>query len=154
MLPGTQSSAPLITQSLKFWFGCLVLIGPIHILEQIWFGLDELDEVKRIAGGYYGWFENDDLATVLFVIFVVVLVQLLVYGALSGGRWRLTVAGFWGLTSVAEIHHFVKTLLHGAYFPGMVTSFGYVAIGVMILATVVREWRAIAHPARTQFATA
>ena len=71
------------------WFACLVLTGPIHIAEQLMFGLDTLYELRAMMAGYYSHFENADVATVLLVIFVVTLVQSLLLAVLAGGRWRL-----------------------------------------------------------------
>ncbi len=122
------------------WFALLVLIGPIHVGEQLMFGLDTLYELQAILGGYYSFFTNPDVGTVLLVIITVTLVQSFLLAVLAGGRWRLLVAGFFGIAGVGEAHHIVQTVVQGKYFPGLVTSFAYVWIGVMVLRAVVREW--------------
>jgi len=129
-------------KDLRRWFGWLVIIGPIHMAEQVWFGLDELEELRGMMAAYYSQFLNPDLGTVALVIGAVTFVQVLLYAMLVGGRWKLLAAGFFGLAGVGEVHHVVKTLLHGDYFPGCVTAFPYMAIGVMVLLAVVREWHA------------
>lgn len=136
-----QSADTKSPRQLIRWFGCLVLTGPIHIAEQLMFGLDTLDELKGITASYYSHFSNADVGTVMLVIFVVTLVQSLLLATLAGGRWRLSVAGFFGVAGVAEVHHIVQTVWHGSYFPGAVTSIAYIWVGVMILRAVVREWK-------------
>jgi uncharacterized protein with HXXEE motif len=136
------------------WFALLVLIGPIHMGEQMLSGLDTLDELNTMMAAYYSRFTNPDVGTVALVIVVVTFVQLLLLGALAGGRWRLFVAGVFGLMAVAEAHHVAQTLVQGKYFPGLVTSLGYVWIGVMVLRAVVRDWNAATRQVQKQFAVA
>ena len=145
----TQPSSNATTKDqqrsrLLAWFGLLVAIGPVHIAEQMMFGLDTLNELKGITAAYYSQFNNPDVATVTLVILVVTLVQSMLLATLAGGRWRLSVAGFFGVMGVAECHHILQTLARGSYFPGVVTSIAYVWIGVMILRCVRREWPAVA----------
>ena len=122
------------------WFALLVLIGPIHVGEQLMFGLDTLYELQAMMAGYYSLFSNPDVGTVLLVIITVTLVQSFLLAVLAGGRSRLLVAGFFGMVGVGEAHHIVQTLVQGKYFPGLVTSFAYVWIGVMVLRAVFNEW--------------
>ena len=128
-------------REIRRWFGWLVIIGPVHVGEQLLFGIDELTEIKRIVAVYYGWFRDPDCGTVVLVGITVTLVLLMVYGLLVGGRWPLIVAGFFGVVGVGEVHHLVKTLLHLSYFPGTVTAIPFMAIGVLLLRAVVHEFR-------------
>lgn len=130
------------SRQLLRWFGLLVAIGPIHIAEQMMFGLDTLDELKGLTAGYYSLFSNPDVGTVMLVIITVTLVQSLLWATLAGGRWRLSVAAFFGFMGVAEGHHILQTIGRAAYFPGVVTSIAYICIGIMILRCVRREWPA------------
>jgi hypothetical protein len=134
-IPKEQSSSQLL-----WWFGCLVLVGPIHMAEQLMFGLDTLHELRAIMASYYSHFSNADVGTVILVIAVVTLVQSLLLAVLAGGRGRLSVAGLFGVMGVGESHHFVQTVMYGGYFPGVVTSIAYVWIGVMLLRAVIRDW--------------
>ena len=100
--------------SLKFWFAMLVLIGPIHMSEQLLFGLDQLAELKAIFAAYYSRFSNPDIGTWLLVVIAFTLIQSLLLAALAGGRWRLFAAGFFGVGAVGEGHHLVQSLVRGA----------------------------------------
>jgi hypothetical protein len=123
------------------WFALLVLIGPIHVAEQLMFGLDTLYELRAMFAGYYSLFANPDVGTVLLVIFAVTLVQSFLLAVLASGRWRLLVAGFFGFMGLVEMHHLVQTVVQAKYFPGVVTSIGHVWIGAMVFRAVIREWQ-------------
>jgi hypothetical protein len=122
--------------------------------EQLMFGLDTLYELRAMMASYYSHFNDSDVGTVILVIAVVTLVQSLLLAVLAGGRWRLSVAGLFGIMGVVESHHLVQTILFGGYFPGVVTSIAYVWIGVMILRTVIRGWSGAAHSANQRMALA
>jgi hypothetical protein len=123
------------------WFGWTVIIGILHMSEQLLFGLDELQELKGFAATYYGWFNNTDYATVILVTTMFSLVNLIVYALLIGGRWRLIAIGFFALVALGEIHHIVKSVMHASYFPGTVTAIPFVAFGVLLLRALVREFQ-------------
>jgi hypothetical protein len=150
----TRNSDATNARQLVRWFGCLVLTGPIHMAEQVMFGLDTLDELKGMTASYYSFFSNADVGTVMLVIFIVTLVQSLLLATLAGGRWRLSVAGFFGVAGIAEVHHVLQTLWHRAYFPGAVTSVAYIWVGVMILRAVIRQWNSAAALTPGQVAAA
>jgi hypothetical protein len=128
------------SRQLLRWFALLVAVGPIHMAEQLMFGLDTLYELRAAIAPYYSNFKNPDVGTVLLVIVVVVLVQVMVLAALAGGRARLCVAAFFGVMGVVEAHHILQTVAGLQYFPGVVTSVGYVWAGIMTLRCVRREW--------------
>lgn len=128
-------------QDIKRWFVWLIVILPLHLAEQFLTGLDELYELRGELDVIYGWFANTDYVTVAFVGIVVMLVFLLVYGTLIGGRPRLIALSFFAVSGCAEIHHLVKTILHGAYFPGAVTAIPFAAIGLQLMRAIVREFR-------------
>ena len=105
------------------------------------FGIDELYEVKGAVAAYQDWFGDPDYATVVLVLVVGVLVQFMVLAGLAGGRWTLVAPGFFAVEGLAQIHHIVKTIGHGEYFPGAVTAIPYVPIAALLLVAVLRELR-------------
>ncbi len=127
-------------QDIKRWFFWFIIIVPLHLAEQFLTGLDELYELKSQLAVIYGWFPNPDYVTVALVGIVVMLVFLLAYGILVGGRPRLIAMGFFAFNGCAEIHHVMKTIIHGAYFPGAVTAIPFVAFGLLLMRAVVREF--------------
>lgn len=129
------------------WFGWLFVILPLHGVEQFLTGIDELYVLQRQMSSVLGLAPNPDYAIVLMVFVVVLAVMAMIYAALfGGGRARLAGPIFFGVAGLIEIHHVIKTLVNGAYFPGAVTAIPFVFIGFMLLRASLREWRTQAKP--------
>jgi uncharacterized protein with HXXEE motif len=134
-------------KDIRRWFGWLVIVGPLHMIEQLLFGIDELYELKRFAAAFYGLFRNPDYASVVLVIVSFSMVNLIVYGLLVGGQWRQFALGVFAMVGLGEVHHVVKTILHRSYFPGAVTSIPFVLFGALLLQSLVTEFRAMSGTA-------
>ena len=134
-------------REIRYWFGWLMVVLVVHVLEQFLFGIDELYELKGQMGAVLGLFPNPDYGIVFMVGIVVLLVQLFIYGLLRGDRLRLLGPAFFGLSGLVESHHIFKTIFRKAYFPGAVTALAFVAVGFLLLRSVVREFRRAAPSA-------
>lgn len=130
-------------QEVRRWFGWLIVVLLAHLAEQFLMGLDELYELRGQLNYLLGLFPNPDYAIVGMIGFVVLLVMLMNYGYLAGGRARLLGPIFFGVSGLVEAHHFVKTVLHRDYFSGAVTAVPFVVIGSMLLRASIREYKAI-----------
>jgi hypothetical protein len=128
-------------KNVKRWFQWMVLVLVLHMIEQLLFGIDELYEMQALMAAWHGLFTNSEYGTVVLVGLVVVLVQLMALAGVAGGRWPLLPAGFFGLAGIGEAHHIVKTIAHGAYFPGAVSAIAFAACGALLLAAVIHEFR-------------
>jgi hypothetical protein len=131
-------------QDIRRWFLWTLIIGPIHMGEQLLTNITELQELKGFLANYYTLFRDPDYGTVVLVTIGFTLVNLIVYGLLAGGRLRLLAVGFFALVAIGEIHHIVKTVVNFAYFPGAVTAIPFFLFGLLLLRAVIREWRATA----------
>ena len=138
---------------IKRWFGWLLIIGPIHMSEQLMTGIDELQELKGFAAKYYSLFRDPDYGTVVLTMIIFSLVNVIVYAMLMGGRARLIALALFAMVGLGEVHHIAKTIVHLAYFPGTVTSIPFVLFGALLFRALVREWGAIT-PARKLAAAA
>ena len=134
-------------KDIRRWFTWLVIIGPIHMVEQMIFGLDELEELKRLFTSFYGWFGNADYATVTLVTVSFTVVNLIALGMIVGGRWRFASIGFFALLGVGEIHHVLRVAASGTYNPGVVTSVLFFLFGVLLSRALVSEYRRTYAPA-------
>ena len=128
-------------QQVRYWFGWLPIVLILHGIEQLFTGLDELYELQGQVGMVLGLFENRDAGIVVLVFAVVLLVQMFVYTQLVGGRWRLLAPTFFAVAALGESHHIIKTVVRLDYFPGAVTAIAYVAVGVLLLRAILREFR-------------
>ena len=124
-------------------FLLLVIVGPLHMLEQMLTSIEEFYWLRARLEGYYAWFAptSADLATVMLVTVVWTKVSLLFYAVLVGGTPRLLVLALFGLFGVSEGHHIIEALAKGGYDAGVVTSVPYAVAGCLLLAEVWRELR-------------
>src|SRR5690242_1973703 len=113
---------------------------PLHIAEQLLFGIDELYELRTMAWDMVSWLPDPDYGIVVQVGVVTTLVLSLCWAFMVGGTARLIASGFFGLQFMVEGHHIAKTILHAEYFPGAVTATVIVGLGAMIVMSVWREF--------------
>jgi len=125
------------------WFLGLLVIGPLHMGEQLLTSIEEFSMLREQLGGYYSLFDPTfaDSASVILITIVFTIISLAIYAAMVGGRARLTVAGVFGILGVSEIHHLFEAIAKAAYDPGVVTSLAYFAVGCLMLRDVRRELR-------------
>ena len=129
-----------MTQTQKLFLLAIALIK-LHVVEQMLFGIDELYELQAMVAAFASWYGDADRAAVVLVGATVVMVLLLCCGFMSRGLPRLLAVSFFGIEFMVESHHIVKTVLHGAYFPGAVTAAALVVLGAFVLASGWREFR-------------
>ena len=125
------------------WFLLLVVVGPLHMIEQMLTSIEEFYWLRGRLDGYYAWFApaSADLATVILVTVVWTKVSLLFYALLVGGTARLAVLALFGIFGVSEVHHVIEALAKGGYDAGVVTSIAYATVGCALVAEVWREYR-------------
>jgi hypothetical protein len=130
------------TKRLLFW---LMIIGVLHMTEQLFFGVEELQLFKPVIRDYYEAMAaiGSDRATVILVTVVVTFFTWLCYAILSGGRLRLAALAIFGLLGANEGHHVIQVLVRGGYDPGVVTSIPYCWVGVLMLMALWREYRTL-----------
>jgi hypothetical protein len=137
-------------------FLLLLLIGPLHMIEQMLTSIEEFYWLRRQVEGYYEWFApaSADLVSVILITVVWTKVSLLFYALLVGGTARLVVLTLFGVFAVSEVHHVGEALIRGGYDAGVVTSIPYAVVGCLLVAEVWREFRkgAAVSIAETTFA--
>jgi hypothetical protein len=137
----------LHVMELRQLFLVAIALLPLHMVEQLLFGLDELYELQAMAGGVVNSFSDPDRATVVLVFGVVMAVLFFCYGFMTGGIPRLIAASFFGVEFMFEGHHIAKTLVRGTYFPGAVTAIAFVILGALVVTSAWREFRRAPQPA-------
>ena len=123
-------------ERLQKLFGWAIVLLWVHMTEQIMFGLDELYELQAVYAKFATLFTNADLAAVVMVTIITSVVFLFCYGLMIGGRAALAVFTYFGLEFTYELHHVFKTITHGEYFPGAVSSIAIATVGCLILKQV------------------
>ena len=129
-------------KDIRHYLGMIILILPLHGIEQFLTGLDELYELQGQVSAVLDLFgPYRDYGITLMVFLVVILVATFLRLTLTGGRARLIGFAFFGVSGVIESHHVIKTIVHLDYFPGAVTAIPFAVAGALLLRAVVREWR-------------
>lgn len=128
------------TAKLNRLFLAIVLVGALHMGEQLIFGVEEYHMLRDGVRTWWTWFPAVEAAraSVLLITIVFTTLSLMMYGLLVGGGARLFVLGAFGVLGAQEIHHLFEAIAKRGYDPGLVTSFLYVWIGVWVLQVV---WR-------------
>ena len=118
-----------------------VVIGPLHMAEQLLTGIEEFYSIRALTARYYAMFDPSfaDLPSVLLITIVWTTVSLLVYALLKEGTPRLVVMGLFGAFAATEVHHIIDSFMKGAYDPGVLTCVPYAAVGCLLVAAVARE---------------
>ena len=125
-------------------FLLLLLSGPIHMAEQMVFGIEEFHMIRRtVVIPYYSWFPADqaDFASVLLITLVGAVLSLIFYALMSGGVARTIALTAFALLGISEIHHVVEAMAKGGYDSGAVTSVAYCWSGWLLLSAVWAESR-------------
>src|SRR5262245_10086707 len=124
-------------------FLLLMIIGPLHMGEQLLTSIEEFYSIRELFGGYYAWFDPSlaDHASVILITIIWTFVSVLFYSLLHDGLPRLIVPTIFGVFAATEIHHLIESLMKGAYDPGVITCIPYSIVGVLLTAEVWREFR-------------
>jgi hypothetical protein len=122
----------------------MLVMGIVHVAEQLRLGTGDLDHARRLMAAYYGLFGNVDYASVVLVIAATGLALFLFLATLAGGRSRTRAAGFFGMAAMGEVHHVVETIARRSYNPGTASAVLVVGAGALVLHAVVRELQASA----------
>jgi hypothetical protein len=125
-------------------FRWMLVMGIVHVAEQLGLGLTDLDDAQRLWAACHGLFGGADHATVVLLIAATGVALLLFLATLAGGRSRMRAAGFFGVIAMAELHHVVETIVRGVYTPGTASGVLVVGAGAFLLHAVVRELQASA----------
>lgn len=119
----------------------LIIIGPLHMIEQMFTSIEEFHMLRDQLGGYYAMFDpaNADLASVILITIVGTLFSLAWYAMLIGGRARLAMVALFGFMGAMEIHHVLQAAAAWGYDPGLITCFVYSWTGCLLLREVWRQ---------------
>lgn len=120
-----------MSKTLSMLMLTIIIVGPLHMGEQILTSIEEFYMIRGALGGWYELFPPAfaDRASVLLITIVFTAISLVFYALMRGGSSALVVAGMFGLLGVTEAHHWIEAAAAGAYDPGLITSFAYVAVG-------------------------
>ena len=111
----------MISTKLKTIFAISIPLFIAHGVEEILTGFYTLDQWDEWI---FGLLPFTSVHEAMFVTFQVMLWLTLVVGLLmlQSERMRLYVLGVAGVVYLFELHHIVKAILAGGYYPGLITA--------------------------------
>lgn len=126
----------MITSRLKLIFGLSIPLFIAHGIEEFtthFYNTDAWDQA--IFGNL---FINLSTHGATFVTFQIMLWLLLIVAflLLLGEHWRFYMLALLGIIFVYELHHPIKALLAGGYYPGLITSLVFPILAFLFW----REW--------------
>ena len=126
----------------------IIAVGVAHMGEQLATSIEEFYMIREALSGWYAMFPPAyaDHASVLLITIVFTTISLIFFTLMRGGRAPLVVAAIFGLLGVGEAHHWLEAAATSAYDPGLVTSFLYVGVGLLVVREVAREFRRKPEP--------
>ena len=122
----------------------IIAVGVAHMGEQLITSIEEFYMIRESLGGWYGLFPAAyaDHASVLLITIVFTAMSLIFYALMRGGVAPLIVALVFGVFGITEVHHVIEAIVTRSYDPGVVTSFAYVAVGLLLTVEAARDLRA------------
>ncbi|MEK7530855.1 MAG: HXXEE domain-containing protein [Patescibacteria group bacterium] len=125
----------MITSRLKTIFALSIPLFIAHGVEEILTGFYNLDAWDEWI---FGLLPFASIHEAMFVTFQAMLWLLLIVAfiLLLGERQRFYMLALLGVIFVFELHHPIKALIAGGYYPGLVTSLAFPILAFLFW----REW--------------
>lgn len=125
----------MITSRLKLIFGLSIPFFIAHGVEEYLTGFYNLDKWDEWIFGLLPFVSTHQamFATFQVMLWLLLIVALVLF---LGERWRFYMLALLGVIFIFELHHPVKALLTGGYYPGLVTSLAFPFLAYFFW----REW--------------
>lgn len=114
----------MITNKLKYIFALSIPLFMAHGVEEYLTGFYNLDQWDEWIFGLLPFtsIHQAMFATFQMMFWLLLLVSLIL---LFSERTRLYALGLVGVIYIFELHHLVKALLVGGYYPGLITALAF-----------------------------
>ncbi|MHB1086561.1 MAG: HXXEE domain-containing protein [Minisyncoccota bacterium] len=132
----------MITNKLKYIFALSIPLFIAHGIEEYFTGFYNLDQWDEWIFGLLPFVSIHQamFATFQALFWLLLLVSLLL---LIRERMRLYALGLVGVIYIFELHHIIKALLSGGYYPGLITSLVFPVIAYFFWQEFIRNYRIV-----------
>lgn len=126
----------MITNKLKLIFGLSTPLFIAHGIEEFVTHFYDTDSHGQAIFGSLSSLSNHGATFVTFqiMLWVLLIVSLLL---VMGGKWQFYTFSVIGLVYVYELHHIIKAISAGGYYPGLYTSLAFPVFAILFW----QEWR-------------
>lgn len=130
----------MVTQKLKTLVQFSIPIFILHGLEEYMSKFYNIDPLSRFV---FQSFQNMSVLQATFLLFQIMIAVLLIvsYLLLQGERWILKLTTVFGLFFIFELHHLVKAIIVGGYYPGLITAIVIYILGISYWKELIKNWR-------------
>ncbi len=134
----------MITSRLKTIFALSIPLFIAHGIEEILTGFYAVDAWDAYL---FQPFAQLPLHGVMFVTFQLMLWLLLVVFLvlLLGEKWRFRLLAVIGVVYIFELHHPIKALLAGGYYPGLITSLLFPILAFFFWKEWIKNYQGFSH---------
>lgn len=128
----------MVTKKLINLFGISIPLFIIHGLEEYFNGLYNIDSHVKFM---FGYFQNMSSLQSSFLLLQIMLWVLLVISFLLLKQKGIKILLiFLGLVYIYELHHIIKAIEVGGYYPGLITGLGFPLIGYFYWRELISTW--------------
>ncbi|MBY0538837.1 HXXEE domain-containing protein [Patescibacteria group bacterium] len=125
----------MISNKLKYIFGLSIPLFIAHGIEEILTGFYNLDQWDEWIFGLLPFSSNPEAAFITSQV-MLWLTFIILYFSLASERTRLYLLALVGVIYIFELHHPIKAVLVGGYYPGLITSLLFPVVAFYFW----REW--------------
>lgn len=116
-------------------FGVILL--PLHILEQLFFGFERaFADVGAAIAPLGRLFDDPDKGVLAALAIGLIPLATAIYFALGNSKEQRIACAIFGVLLLPEAHHIIRAFFVGGYYPGMVTGALMCLTGVLLLKIV------------------
>lgn len=125
----------MITKTLKTIFAVSVPVFIAHGIEEF---LTHFYDIDSHDQAIFGLFSSLSTHGAMFVVFQIMFLLLLIISLLllMGNKWQFYTLSLIGIVYVYELHHIIKAISVGGYYPGLYTSLAFPVLAVLFW----KEW--------------
>ena len=118
----------MISKKLKNIFLVSIPVFIAHGLEEYFNNFYNKDPIFKFL---FKPFEIMSVPQATFLLLQIMLWLLLIISFLliASEKWQLRLMIILGLIYIFELHHFLEALIHGGYYPGVITAIAFPIIG-------------------------
>lgn len=129
----------MVSQKLKTIFLFSIPIFLTHELEEYFLEFYNQDWLTLLFSSY---FQNIPEAVFSVFNFSFILILLLIFFFIQGGRWPLRLMIIPGFIFIFEINHPIRAIATGGYTPGLITSILLLMAGFLYWRELIKNFRA------------
>lgn len=132
----------MVTSKLKQLFYLSVPVFMVHGFEEYITGFYAIDPWSKFILGSLEVLPSNQA---IFLLLQIMIGLLLTVSALllKGGAWIFRLFVFYGFVYLFELHHLVKAILVGGYYPGVITAFLIYILGFLYWKELIKVWKRI-----------